>query len=252
MYRPLALPNLPSGPVTAVALSQRAPESVRKALMDRGIRIVEVTPCRDLPTPEQCHPDMLLCHLGGRRLMVGDPNAPYLAELSELGFQWELAEKLPRGTYPDSISLNALLLENNIIGLLPHIDKKITNIYKPDIQQKIFCRQGYARCSVCVVNYNSVITEDKSIYKALKIHNQKIDVLLISAGFAHLSGYPYGFIGGCSGLLDKDLLAFSGVINRHPDFESIQKFLSRHKVRYFSITDGALEDIGGIMPLCEN
>lgn len=75
-FRPLTLPNLPQGPVSAVAISQRAPESVRKSLENLGIRIVTVTPYSRLPVPEQCHPDMLLAHLGGCRILVADAAPP--------------------------------------------------------------------------------------------------------------------------------------------------------------------------------
>lgn len=252
MIRPLSLPNLPKGPVTVVALSQYVPESVRRALVDRGIRTITISPCSGLPVPERCHPDMLLCHLGGSRLLAGDGDASYLQELQELGFCWELADSPPKGSYPDTISLNALLLKDRIVGLLSHVDKKITDNYKPKRQKRIFCRQGYTRCSVCVVDQNAVITADRSIFSALTRCDPSIEVLLISPGSVRLKGYPYGFIGGCCGLLDKNLLGFTGAIEQHPDFADIHAFLVHHGVEYLSLSSEPLEDVGGIIPLCED
>ena len=60
--------------------------------------------------------------------------------------------------------------------------------------EKINVSQGYSKCSLCIVNENSVITEDDGIAEVLKRHN--MDVLKISAGDVLLSGLDYGFLGG--------------------------------------------------------
>lgn len=162
-----------------------------------------------------------------------------------------MAEKPPEGHYPDTVALNALLLEDKLIGLLPSVDKKIIESLQSSKHQQIFCRQGYTRCSVCVVSSHAVITEDPSIYKALTKFVPSIEALLISPGAVHLDGYAHGFIGGCCGLLDQRILAFTGDIRMHPDFAAIKTFLFRHGVQYYTLSTSQLEDIGGIMPLCE-
>ena len=54
-------------------------------------------------------------------------------------------------------------------------------------------------------HWSGVITEDTGIAAALS-EKTDIDVLLIEKGHVKLDGYPYGFFGGCCGLIENDLL----------------------------------------------
>ena len=56
-------------------------------------------------------------------------------------------------------------------------------------------------------------------------------------------------IGGCCGLIDKDVLAFTGRLDSL-DFEKpIRDFLDKHGVRIVELTQNPMLDIGGILPL---
>lgn len=109
--------------------------------------------------------------------------------------------------------------------------------------------QGYAKCSVCAVDERSIITQDPSIAQAAKRHG--LNVLKIQAGRILLPGYDTGFIGGCSGLLGRKLLAFTGSLGAHPDGEWIKEFLHSRGVEPLELTDGPLYDVGSILPLLE-
>ena len=63
--------------------------------------------------------------------------------------------------------------------------------------------------------------------------------------------YDYGFIGGCCGLIDKDLLLFNGDLSMHSDFDKIKNFLYYNGVSYIDIKGKALTDIGSIIPIME-
>jgi len=110
-------------------------------------------------------------------------------------------------------------------------------------------RQGYTKCSVCVVDENSAITSDRNIYNAL-ISNG-IDTLLISEGYIDLDGYDYGFIGGSCGKISKNEIAFTGRFNKHPDCDRILEFLNARKIDAKFLTDKDIFDIGSILPITE-
>ena len=61
----------------------------------------------------------------------------------------------------------------------------------------------------------------------------------------------YGFIGGCCGLIDKDLMLFNGNLKSHRNYNEINSFLSNYKIKVLSVGDYPLTDIGGILPLLE-
>ena len=108
--------------------------------------------------------------------------------------------------------------------------------------------QGYCKCSICLINQNSIITEDQSICNALK---DKFDVLKINSGYVQLKGYNYGFFGGCTGLIDKNTLAINGEIKYHKDKDEMISFLKERNVQLVELKSGYLEDIGSIIPLRE-
>ena len=78
----------------------------------------------------------------------------------------------------------------------------------------IFVTQGYANCSVAVVDERWIITADCGIARACRAAG--LDVLQICPGFIR-SGMVLGFIGGCCGKLGADQLAFTG---RLPDLHA--------------------------------
>lgn len=74
---------------------------------------------------------------------------------------------------------------------------------------------------------------------------------MLSKGQIKLSGYSYGFIGGCCGFIDKSTLVFTGKIDSHTDSKKIKKFLDKYNVNALELTKNCLTDIGGIIPILE-
>lgn len=110
-------------------------------------------------------------------------------------------------------------------------------------------KQGYSKCSICVVNESAVITDDESVFAAAG--NFLNDVLFVSKGSIGLKGYNYGFIGGCSGKISDNKIAFNGRIESHTDSNQIIDFLQKHSVEPVELTNSKLLDIGGILPLMQ-
>lgn len=107
--------------------------------------------------------------------------------------------------------------------------------------------QGYAKCSVCVVADDAIITADSAI--ASRAADAGMDVCKIQPGHIFLEGFDYGFIGGASFLIDEKHLAFTGTLGQHPDKEHIFAFLAKHGVRPLFLTNEPIFDIGGAVAL---
>ena len=142
--------------------------------------------------------------------------------------------------YPRDIGLNAAVVGDYLICNVKYTDETVLE----HADKIIDVKQGYAKCSVCMVDENSIITSDAGIYSAAKKNN--IEVLLISKGHITLDGYNYGFIGGCSGLISKNKLAFTGSIAVHPDYEKIKKFCEGRGVEIVSLSNEKLYDYGSM------
>lgn len=236
-------PNLPESRVT-LTLTGNYPEVI-DALNTEGIKTLSFY-SSVLPDETAKHSDMLFCHIGKEHIFA----VPGIdtSVLSERGFLVHLSDEL-KALYPDDVKLNAAVGNGVYIYNPLTIDKNLQKELILRGFKGISVKQGYSKCSVCFVTDNAIITEDPSIYKALK--DTSYNVLLISQGDIFLSEKHSGFFGGSSGKISKDTLAVAGELKYHKDGERIREFSAFHGVKIKELIKGRITDIGGILPLLE-
>lgn len=243
----IKVPNLPYSKVLTVIT---APEKrVIEALSGMGITCITTKESQDLSTPVNYHPDMLCHHLGGEDFAVYRDQTDLFEKLIGLGASVYKSKKTLQPDYPNDIALNALRLSRLAFGKTSSMEPILLEYYNSKKVELVDIKQGYTKCSVCVVDEKSIITSDKSISQ--KAREKGLDVLLISPGYIELNGYDYGFIGGTCGKIDKNVLAFAGDIKNHPQWEKIIKFCKERNVSVISLHNGPLQDIGSIIPIIE-
>lgn len=243
----IASPNLPDKKITLCAAN--VDSEMGKTLSHLDISVISPDISSDLNKPVSAHTDMLMHHLGDSSIIVAKNQNLLKAALEAYGFHVRLSDNYLHKDYPRDILLNACRIGKVLIAKKDSLDPSILEYCKIKGIHIINTNQGYAKCSLCIVDENSIITADKGLYKTLSSNG--FDVLLISPYNIDLPGYSSGFIGGCCGLIDKGLLAFTGEIELHPDFLIIKEFLLSKNVEYLSLRKGKLIDIGGIIPLNE-
>ena len=216
-----------------------------KEIEKLGHTVISSDTVDTFPIPEQKHADMQILPINNDIFLINECTV--------------LAEKLPKerllfcnkkagNKYPEDILLNFLYLNNTLYGKLSAIDKNLLDYCKENNIRTVNINQGYARCSTLVLNKKAVITSDLSIEKALK--KDGVEVLLISSGSIVLDGYDYGFIGGASGKIEENTIAFFGNVTSHPDYKKIENFCDNHNLsinvicHYMSLTD-----IGGLVKI---
>lgn len=233
-------PNLPDKKVTTVIIGEVYKDTIN-ALYKLGIKCITIPFNKSLPKQLAYHADMNVLHLGENKFAVASENKKLSISGLNISSSCDLGN-----TYPYDIALNIALIGNIALVGKKNINNNLLNDISSQNYNIIKVKQGYCKCSVCVVNESAIITDDKNIATAL--HNF-LDVLLISKGSIELKGYNYGFIGGCCGLIDHDLLAFTGDIERHSDCENIKSFLKNHSCNYICLDKNNLIDIGGMLPI---
>ncbi len=170
-----------------------------------------------------------------------------LGALSGQGFLLIKGEAELGDKYPASVYYNAARVGNFVFHNTKYTDKVLKeNFFKMDIEL-VHINQGYAKCAISVVDENSIITMDKGIAKAAE--KKGIDVLVIEEDAILLPGFKNGFIGGCTGLLDKGKWAVAGDIRKLKSYKKIEDFLLRKGVEIVSLSDESVVDIGTIIPL---
>ncbi|NLN41895.1 MAG: hypothetical protein GX160_07940 [Clostridiales bacterium] len=244
----LDIPFIPKKPISLALVDSRYKARLKSFFIKNKILPIFVEKCTELYPAISCHPD-IQCHpLGGNRIVIA-PNASQSLknQLIQHNFEIIVGNTRLESNYPNNIAYNVAR-----IGRYAFHNKKFTDpILKEELQAQgvelIHVKQGYAKCSVAVVDQYSIITSDKGIAKvATEIG---IKVLLINPGFIELPGLNYGFIGGATGLVSQNKLAFAGNWKDHKDYKKIEIFLKERNKTPVAADMNPLVDVGSIIPL---
>lgn len=244
-------PNLPVS-AKEIIIGEKYADILGHPLIKRGIVPVFVPDNPQVDKRLSGHADLSVLHTGGERIWL----APYLRGsnfplfLEERGFKITYPNIVQRPMYPEDARLNVCICGGHLIYNQHTAAKDIAQYLTNKLKLKVInCRQGYTKCSVCVVDREAIITSDRGIAVALR--KSGLDVLLISAEGVELDGFGCGFIGGAAFKLCTDVLAFTGRLDEHPDRAAILSFLDSHKVKPLYLTDRPIFDIGSGLPITE-
>ena len=244
--------NLPKNIVKAAIVDCKAGEEIAE-LNNLGISIIKTLEIPNFDKPISTHPDMQICHIGGTEFFTFNNTAVYYKKkIKEVGNN-ELCEnfnnrytyinKENKVEYPFDCLLNSAISKQWVIA------HKDTTIYDGLEKNIIKTRQGYAKCSTCIIDDNAIITADLGIAKSAG--NFGIDVCIVTNDSIRLQGYKNGFIGGSCGKISKDTIAFFGNIKTHPDADKIVSFCRNHGVECISLSNNTLYDYGSLLPILE-
>lgn len=241
--------NLPSKRVSILIIGQKYEDIFRKAFKKYDIlpKFIPDNPCVDKRLSG--HADLSVLHLGENRLILAKNlmGSDFLISLEEIGAEICIAKNEQNNDYPDDANLNVCMVDNKLVCNVDLMDAAIDN-YLPNIEL-VNVKQGYARCSVCIVDRHSIITADHGIAAAAEQHGMA--VLLVKSGLAALAGFDCGFIGGATFKLSGSELAFTGIIQDDMERNRIEKFLYERNIEAIYLTQNKLLDIGGVIPLME-
>jgi len=245
--RPVKQANLPQNKVrTVIASCSRLCE---KTLRDLNINVIGPSKEVNLEEAISLHADMSFLHLGGNEYITTENQEKIRSELADLGMKCKYLIPLINSPYPTDCKLNVSLIGKNAVFNPKTVSSEVHKYILESGFNPIYVKQGYTKCSISIINENSIITEDEGIHKACE--KAGIESLLIAKGDIELEGHGYGFIGGSSGKVAKNKIAFTGEIERHSDAKRILDFLEAKNVEYICLEAGPLKDIGGILPIME-
>lgn len=224
-----------------VLCSDKISAKIRERLKKSGLTPVLLPPYEQLPAQVASHPDMLVYRLNsGALLTYAGYYALNSSMFQKLGCVIITEKIIPEDKYPKDIYLNALRVNNIVFGRTDHLSEIILE----DTRRSVFIRQGYSRCSACVIDNGSLITADRAVASAVSEYG--VTVTLITGGSIRLEGYDYGFIGGASGVIGNSV-AFFGNVSAHPDGEKIKAAVLSRGKDIISLDDDVLTDYGGLM-----
>lgn len=148
--------------------------------------------------------------------------------------------------YPKSIVFNGKWNGTVFVHNLKYTNQKILDYLETTSIQKIHTKQGYAGCSLLLLNDRAGITADTGL--AGELIKNGLDILLIRPGFIQLEGFDYGFIGGASFVANSKVV-FNGDIDSHVDHEKIRAFIELYHFEVVSFEGLPLIDIGSYIAI---
>lgn len=239
-------PNLPDNKVTTV-FAYIDDNRLKNVFNDFSIKVVAVNENTYLDTPVSRHADILGNYVGKSTFLADKHQIELCRFIEDNNGKSVIIENI-KSPYPNDCLLNFADIGDYIICNKSILTDEIVELLSK--KTIINVKQGYSKCSVCICGYNTIVTDDISVYNAV-LQYDNINSLLIEKGSIHINKYDYGFIGGCCGLINKNVLLFNGDLSLHSDFDKIKKFLYDNNVNYIDIKGKPLTDIGSIIPIME-
>ncbi|MBK5253840.1 MAG: hypothetical protein JJE03_05215 [Peptostreptococcaceae bacterium] len=233
--------------MSLVYISELAHDCTKKYIRDKGHRIIEIPENNYVLRAISSHPDIFMCKMGCK----SDSPIIYSDEFKFLmgsktpyeDFKFSLGPK-----YPNDVVYNAAATGKYLIHCLRYTDGKIISAAKKLRLHLIDIPQGYAKCSIIVVNEENIITYDRGISR--KIYTDYFPnsptILQINPGHVTLPGMRVGFLGGASGRLGDEII-FNGDLNEHPDALKIKAYIESRGLKCVWFNDYPLVDIGTII-----
>jgi len=240
-------PNLPDKRIDSAVVSCSISENIKYELQNRCIKITEVEGKMNCSDAIKHHADLYVIHCGSDKFFYAKNACSLSGELSRNFEGVDIAFKSQIIEYPRDVFFNAVFIGGYLVCCEKFINDRVLSYAKKCNIDVINVKQGYTKCNICVVNEKSIITEDFGIYKKLAMYG--FDVLLLEKKSVMLQGYGYGFIGGASGKISDDELAFYGDIEMHPEYNRIYEFLKKRDVKAVSLSKEPLYDYGSLIPV---
>ena len=228
-------------------IDERLPKACKNSLGRLGFSLLPLPPFPRLSPPVASHPDMLLLRVKDALFCHREYYAIAQKEIEQIlrasGLSLCLTDDTVGEVYPTDIALNFVFTGNLLLGKTEILSNKVKKYAKACHISLLSVNQGYAKCSSVVLD-GALITADTGIASAAV--SIGLDTLLVSKGDISLPPYPYGFLGGASGVCCKTVF-FCGDIRAHRDGAQIEDFCRRHGYDVISLSEESLFDGGSIL-----
>lgn len=230
----------------AVIIDYRVDKAISNTLTGLGFDVIYSAENMAVSSELSGHPDIQICKCSDNTFICCPTCYDYYVDkLAPYHVNVICGKTQLSSNYPKDIAYNVAWIGDKAIHNLLYTDSYIKKYFRQCHIDMINVSQGYSKCNICTVSHNSVITSDHGIYKTLI--NYGVDVLLISEGCIDIFGWDHGFIGGASGKINESTLAFFGDVSKHPDYDNIKSFCTKHGVNCISLSNRRLMDLGSLL-----
>lgn len=210
-------------------------------LSSLGYSIIFSTEIEDITNSTATHPDMQFVKIADKKAIVSSQSLNYYKRLLP-DFEFDIVNGIC-SPYPNDTALNFVFIGQNAI-CTDHQICKVKQLHRYNCN---VVKQGYTKCSICILNDKAILTGDRGIANSLE--NSTVKVYFLPCNEIKLNGYNNGFWGGATGIVDKDKVYFNGNIEKLSCYNDLINILEKEKIEpiYHKNTD--LYDNGSIILL---
>jgi len=218
----------------------------KERLKELGYSLYEINHNKNLYYEISCHPDIHCCKISDKLFVC-----PNLNIQNSITGNTRL-----NSNYPFDVPYNVCILGNKAIHNFKYTDSKLLDFLNKNNFEKVEINQGYSKCSIAVIDENSVIVTNEKISKTLSDNN--IDVLCLPYSTQkNIKLYKNekleysdmnGFIGGCISRID-DFVFISGDLNYIDTENKIRNFILEKNLKIIDFPSQNIIDYGGIIQI---
>ena len=252
MIRNIKTPHLPKGEVRHIIIGEKYRNLLENSLFQNNLEPIWMPDNPYVDERLSGHADLSVNKFDENRVILSEylQDTELFDKLSALGYSINLSKNAEKPEYPYDAGLNMCQIADKLIYNKRTICEDLNNQLEGIISNRIDCRQGYTKCSVCIVNESSIITADRVI--ADKAKDFGMDVLLTDNSIVELKGFEHGFIGGAAFKLSEFKIAFTGLIESPSEKNAIENFLLKRGIEAVYLTENKLFDIGSAVLITES
>ncbi len=223
----------------------------KNILKELGYKLIEIETNKDVYPEISSHTD-IFCTKINNNLIVEPTQYNLIKNNVKKSINIIKGSSKIEGKYPNDISYNVCILGKYAIHNFKYTDKKIKEILQKENFNLINVKQGYTKCSIAVIDENSIITADRGIYEELKKHNFNIlfieDELNIKLINQVKISTMNGFIGGSISRIGNNVF-ISGDLQKIDKCNKIRNFIKERNLNIISFENLDVTDYGGIIEI---
>lgn len=241
-------PYIPIKNPRYVIIDYRASEEILNHLKDLNIEPIKTMKCSDLQEPVDGHPDMVIHPIDFETFVIAPNVYDYYRNVLEgKGIKVIKGGKTLSRNYPEDIAYNVARIGRYAVHNTKHTDQVLKYYLEEAGIEFIHVNQGYTKCSIAPVSENKALTSDFLIHEKLISYN--IDCLYINPKVVYLKGYDNGFIGGCTGLINKKIFLSTGKIFDENISVLLKEFIQSTGYLYDEASSKQITDLGTLIPI---
>ncbi len=229
-------------------IDERMRSIEKETLKSLGYNLIEVKKNNEIYPEISSHVDIFACKVKNK--IIAEKHV-YDILKNKLKRDIIQGNSVVHSTYPNDINYNVCIVGNRAIHNFKYTDTKIIEELNKNKFELINVKQGYSKCSIAVINENSIILSDRGMYNNLK--NRGLDILFLDyipdiKLFNENREYSQknGFVGGAISRIGNNIVIF-GDLDKIDYDGKIKGFIEERNLDIIDFKKLDVIDYGGVV-----